>query len=309
MPELVDVVEALTGSRLDQTLLERAAQTHGRHNRVGYSFTQAVVDSRQAVPESLFIAIPGEHVDGHDYIEDAFHKGAVMALTQRDVPDGLDVLDLRGPVVQEQIDALHPQQPVYLRVDNTIAALQKLAAFWRRKLNLIVVGVTGSVGKSTTKELIAQVLSRRYATYRNPGNLNNEIGLPLTILSLTPSHQCAVLEMGFYVPGEISFLCDIAQPKVGVVTNIGTVHAERAGSREAIVAGKSELVAALPPSPEGVAILNYDDPWVRGMAQKTQARVLFYGMDPHADLYADQVESMGLEGIRLVLHYGKESSA
>ncbi|HWQ46531.1 MAG TPA: UDP-N-acetylmuramoyl-tripeptide--D-alanyl-D-alanine ligase, partial [Longilinea sp.] len=163
-----------------------------------------------------------------------------------------------------------------------------------------------SVGKSTTKELVAQVLSQRYCTLKSPGNLNNEIGLPLSILRLGAGYERAVLEMGFYTPGEISFLCDIAQPQVGIITNVGTVHAERAGSQEAIARGKSELVQALPPAPEGTAILNYDDPWVAPMAAQTKAKVLMYGMDPKADLWASDVESLGLDGIRFQLHYQNE---
>jgi UDP-N-acetylmuramoyl-tripeptide--D-alanyl-D-alanine ligase len=113
--------------------------------------------------------------------------------------------------------------------------------------------------------------------------------------------------MGFYVPGEIAFLCDIAQPQIGVVTNIGTVHAERAGSQEAIARGKSELVQALPAAPEGVAILNFDDPWVRKMEEKTKARVFFYGLSPEANLWADNVMGLGLDGIRFRLHYRGET--
>jgi UDP-N-acetylmuramoyl-tripeptide--D-alanyl-D-alanine ligase len=112
--------------------------------------------------------------------------------------------------------------------------------------------------------------------------------------------------MGFYVPGEIAFLCEISRPEIGVVTNIGTVHAERAGSQEAIARGKAELVEALPPAPQGVAVLNYDDPWVKPMAGKTKARVFFYGLDSAADLWADEVEGLGLEGIRFRLHYQNE---
>lgn len=315
MPDLVDVIEALTGSRLDQRILDRAAQIKEPRVGIYYSFTQAVIDSRQAVPNSLFIAIPGENVDGHDFIDDAFSHGSVMAMIQRDA--GVDyhgeeriIIDLRSPTrtdsLQEMIDTISVGKPVCLRVENTVSALQKLATYWMRKLNLIVIGVTGSVGKSSTKEIIGQVLSRRYSTFRNPGNLNNEIGLPLSVLSLTPSHQCAIFEMGFFVPGEIKFLCEIARPTIGLVTNIGTVHASRAGSREAIAAGKAELVVALPPAPRGTAILNYDDPWVMGMAQKTQARVFTYGMDSKADLYADQVDSFGLEGLHFVLHYNHD---
>jgi UDP-N-acetylmuramoyl-tripeptide--D-alanyl-D-alanine ligase len=115
--------------------------------------------------------------------------------------------------------------------------------------------------------------------------------LPLSILRLGKGYERAVLEMGFYVPGEIAFLCDIAQPQIGVISNIGTVHAERAGSQENIFLGKSELVQALPP--DGVAILNFDDPWVRKMEEKTKARVFFYGLSPEADLWADQIEGLG----------------
>jgi UDP-N-acetylmuramoyl-tripeptide--D-alanyl-D-alanine ligase len=153
--------------------------------------------------------------------------------------------------------------------------------------------------------MVAEVLGTRYRTLRSPGNLNNEIGLPLTILRLTPDHERAVLEMGFYVPGEIQFLCDIAQPAIGVVTNIGTVHAERAGSQEAIARGKSELIQSLPS--DGVAILNFDDPWVRRMEEKAKARVFFYGLSHEADLWADQIEGLGLDGIRFRLHYKGET--
>ncbi len=216
------------------------------------------------------------------------------------------VLDLRAGLSAESFSSEHPEPPFCLRVDNTVAALQQIARFWRRKLDIRVVGITGSVGKSTTKEMIAEVLSIRYRTLKSPGNLNNEIGLPLTLLRLGAGYQRAVLEMGFYVPGEIAFLCDIALPQIGVVTNIGTVHAERAGSQEAIARGKSELVQSLPPAPEGVAILNFDDPWVRKMEEKTKARVFFYGLSPEADLWADKVVGLGLEGIRFRLHYHGE---
>jgi len=155
--------------------------------------------------------------------------------------------------------------------------------------------------------LVAEVLSTRYRTLKSPGNLNNEIGLPMTMTRLSSGYQHAVVEMGFYVPGEIAFLCDIALPQIGVVTNIGTVHAERAGSQEAIARGKAELVQALPPAPEGVAILNFDDPWVRQMEEKTKARVFFYGLSPEAHLWADKVEGLGLEGIRFRMHYQGET--
>lgn len=264
--------------------------------------TEAAIDSRLVIPGSLFVAIPGEQVDGHDFIAEAF-KRASFALTQKDLPDSFQTLDLRGDL---KIDSpLDLDAHLCLRVDNTVSALQQIARFWRRKLNLRVVGITGSVGKSTTKEMIAEVLGTRYRTLRSPGNLNNEIGLPLTILKLSSGYERAVLEMGFYVPGEIEFLCDIALPQIGVVTNIGTVHAERAGSQEAIARGKSELIQALPS--DGVAILNFDDPWVRKMEERSKARVFFYGLSPEAHLWADQIEGLGLDGIRFRLHYKGET--
>ena len=264
--------------------------------------TEAAIDSRQVIPGSLFIAIPGERVDGHNFLADAFKRGASFALIQQDVDASFRTLDLRADLSADSITDL--TSPLCLRVENTLTALQQIARFWRRKLDIRVIGITGSVGKSTTKEMIAEVLSQRYRTLKSPGNLNNEIGLPLSILKLGPGYQRAVLEMGFYVPGEIAFLCDIAKPQVGVVTNIGTVHAERAGSQENIFLGKSELVQSLPE--EGVAILNFDDPWVRKMEEKTRAQVFFYGLTPDSDLWADNVEGLGLEGIRFQLHYKRE---
>jgi len=290
MLTLADIFEALSGLRP-----EKATQV----------ITEACVDSRQVIPGALFVALPGERTDGHDYIEEAFKRGAHVALIQQDLSARFRQIDLRQR--RSLADFRLPEIPFCLLVENSLEALQQVARFWRRKLNLRVIGITGSVGKSTTKEVVAEVLGQRYRTLKNPGNLNNEIGLPLTLLRLGEGHEVAVLEMGFYVPGEIAFLCDLALPQVGIVTNVGTVHAERAGSQEAIARGKAELVQSLPPAPEGTAILNYDDPWVRGMAEQTRARVFFYGLDPQADLWADQVEGLGLEGIRFRLHYRGES--
>jgi UDP-N-acetylmuramoyl-tripeptide--D-alanyl-D-alanine ligase len=288
MLTLADAIEALTNIRpaLAETVI-----------------TEGAIDSRQVIPGSLFVAIPGERVDGHDFVADAFQRGASFAFIQHDIPGSFQTLQLvRGTPLDLHIDL---NAPLCLLVENTLTALQQVAHFWRRKLDLRVIGITGSVGKSTTKEVIAEVLDQRYRTLKSPGNMNNEIGLPLTILRLGQGYERAVLEMGFYIPGEIAFLCDIALPEIGVVTNIGTVHAERAGSQEDIFRGKSELVKALPAN--GVAVLNLDDPWVCKMAELTIARVFFYGLDPAADLWADEVEGLGLEGIRFRLHYRYET--
>lgn len=283
MLTLADVLDALTHNRPE------AAQV----------ITEAVIDSRKAIPGSLFVCLPGERVDGHDYIEAAFANGASFALVQRDLATAHPTLDLRQPVTPGQLASL--SGPACLRVDDTLTALQQIARHWRRSLDLRVIGITGSVGKSTTKEMVAEVLNRKYRTLKTAGNFNNEIGLPLMLLNLTRGHQRAVLEMGFYVPGEIRFLCELALPAVGVVTNIGTVHAERAGSQETIARGKAELVESLPA--DGWAILNHDDDWVRGMAGQTKARVLFYGLTDEAHLWADEIEGLGLDGIRFRMHY------
>jgi len=263
-----------------------------------------VVDSREAVRDSVFIAFQGEKVDGHDYVADAFARGAMVALVQRPIARSgageWATIDARaGEVV------FPDRLPVCILVDDTMHALQQIARNWRAKFDTRVIGITGSVGKTSTKELAAAVLSQRYRTLKSEGNQNNEIGVPLTLMNLRAYHQRAVIEMGMYAKGEIDLLCDIARPSVGVVTIIGPVHLERLGSIEAIVAAKQELVAALPQN--GVAVLNMDDPFVMGMAAHTKARIFTYGLDSGADLWADQIESMGLDGVRFTMHYGDES--
>lgn len=289
MLTLANCLEALTGTWLEAASL---------------IISEAAIDSRQVIPASMFVALPGERVDGHDYIQAAFQRGAHLALVQKDLSEQFACVDLRSGSLPDNF--ILPQPPFCLLVNDSLKALQTIAAYWRRKLDVRVIGITGSVGKSTTKELTAEVLGQRYHTLKNAGNLNNEIGLPLTLLRLGRGHERAVVEMGFYVPGEITFLCDLALPSVGVITNIGTVHAERAGSQEAIARGKAELVQALPAAPAGCAILNYDDPFVRPMAELTPASVFFYGLDSRANLWADDISSMGLSGIKFTLHYNGE---
>ncbi len=285
-----DVLEALTGRQFSPA---------------SFILNEAAIDSRQVIPGSMFFALPGERTDGHNFVDAAFQQGASVAVIQQDVSCDFPIFDFRKGV-ENKLDTI-PAAPFCLRVDDSLEALQTIAAFWRNKLDIRVIGITGSVGKSTTKEIIAQVLNERFITLKNTGNLNNEIGLPLTLLRLSAGHQRAVLEMGFFVPGEIALLCRLAQPQVGVITNIGMVHAERAGDLETIARGKSELVQALPPAPIGTAILNYDDHLVRPMAGLTRADVVYYGLDPEADLWADQIESVGLEGIRFRIHYKKDT--
>jgi len=258
-----------------------------------------VVDSREAAPGSVFVAFAGENVDGHQFVADAFGRGAIAALVER-APDGdWPVVDVRSGA-----SALPARLPVVIVVDSTLRALQAIARAWRARFDVRVIGITGSVGKTSTKELTAAVLSRRYRTLKSPGNQNNEIGVPLTLLNLRPEHERAVIEMGMYARGEIDTLCDLARPSVGVVTMIGPVHLERLGSMEAIVAAKRELVIALPE--DGTAVLNKDDERVMSMAAYTKARVFTYGLDSTADLWADGIETMGLDGLRFTLHHRRE---
>jgi UDP-N-acetylmuramoyl-tripeptide--D-alanyl-D-alanine ligase len=186
-------------------------------------------------------------------------------------------------------------------VPDTLAALQRLAAGRRERRRAKVIGVTGSVGKTTTKEILAAVLSTRYSVLKNEANYNNEIGLPLTLLKLGRGHQRAVLEMGMYALGEIRTLCEIARPEVGVVTNVGPSHLERLGSMEAIAAAKSELPESLPP--QGYAVLNADDPLVMAMRDRTRAQVLTYGTSERAGVRATEIASRALEGVAFRLHW------
>lgn len=254
------------------------------------------IDSRQCMPGSCFVALKGENTDGHRYIAAALAQGAVAVLAEA-VPEKVQatVVHMPDEPAPTQIDGA-----ILFVTADSLAALQRLAGFWRSRHDATVVGITGSVGKTSTKELVASVLRQQFHTVWNEGNLNNEIGLPLTLLRIEPHHQVAVLEMGFYMEGEIAALCALARPYVGVITNVGPIHLERAGSIEAIFRGKSELVQALPP--DGRAILNWDDEWVRRMAELSPAPVFRYGLTPEADLWADEITSEGLEGIRFRFH-------
>lgn len=244
-------------------------------------FRHAVVDSRKAQRNDLFVALKGERVDGHDFVADAAARGAAGAIVEHDVE-----VDIAQYVVPDALKALQ-----------NVAIRRRVA---RPKVK--VIGVTGSVGKTTTKELIAAVLATRYPLLRNEGNLNSEIGLPLVILELTTRHRRAVLEMGMWAKGEIALLCDIAKPDVGVVTNVGPSHMERLGTIENIADAKAELVEALPA--EGVAVLNADDVRVAAMARRTRANVVTFGIAEDADVRAINIESHGLSGVQFTLAHG-----
>jgi UDP-N-acetylmuramoyl-tripeptide--D-alanyl-D-alanine ligase len=263
-----DDLARLTGGRL----LSRSARP----------IRGAAVDSRLVEPGQVFVALPGARADGHTFIPQALARGAAALIVTRPVADPAALGDVTT-----------------VRVADGPAALGALAASWRTRFDLLVVGVTGSIAKTSVKEAIAAVLARRFLTLRNEGNQNNEIGLPLTVLRLGPEHEAAVLEMGMYVGGEIAELARIARPRIGVVTAVQPVHLARIGSIDAIEAAKGELLEALPR--EGTAVLNADDRIVRGMGRYSVAPALTYGFDEGADVTATQVETMGLDGMRFVL--------
>ncbi len=263
---------------------------------------EVVIDSRRVTPGGVFFALRGEHTDGHEFAADALARGAALVIVEREVPLSCPVIDLRRGAAGS-LDGPLPS-PACVRVESSVLALQEAGRQWVRRFpRLRITGITGSVGKSTTKEVVADVLSQRYRVLRSEASYNNELGIPLTVLKLDERSEQAVLEMSMYTRGEIALLCRIAPPQVGVVTLIAPVHLERAGSLENIIRAKTELVEALPP--DGVAILNRDDEAVMTMADHTRARVMTYGLDPSADLWADGIEGLGLDGIRFWIHHGQ----
>ena len=267
----------------------------------GITIQNVCVDSRVASPQSLFVALRGEHADGHDFVPRAFEAGATVALVERPFPGIATIDTIRGTFVPAPNEGSALSLPVNVVVADPLSALQRIARARRRAHpDLRVVAITGSVGKTTTKEAIAAVLRQRFTTIKSAGNHNNEIGLPLTLIGLDRGHQRAVLEMGAYALGEIASLCDIARPHVGVVTNILPVHLERFGSIHRIAQAKSELIQALPQ--EGIAILNGDDHLVREMAEKTECQVVTYGLGHDNTIWADQIATRGLSGVGFVAH-------
>ena len=242
----------------------------------------AAVDSRAVRPGALFVALPGDRTDGHEFLADAVAHGAAALLVTRPPTDAAALGDV-----------------TIIRVPDGLRALHAVAAAWRMRFDPLVVGITGSIAKTSTKEAVAAVLGQRYRTLKTEGNQNNEIGLPLTVLELRPEHEAAVLEMGMYVGGEIADLAAIARPSIGVVTAVQAVHLSRIGSIEAIERAKGELLEALPAT--GTAVLNADDPIVANMGSRTVARSVTYGFADGADVTAEEVASAGTAGMRFVL--------
>lgn len=253
------------------------------------TFPGGAFDSRIAEPGSLFFALRAER-DGHDFVGDALARGCAAAVVER-IPPGV------------------PDDALLVLVADVPAALRRLAEAQRQAHDLPVVGITGNVGKTTAKQAAAATLGTRYRVLSPAASYNNEIGVPLTLLLLEPSHEACVLELGFYVPGEIADLCRLARPSIGAITAIPDrpAHFSRTPSVEAIARGKAELIEALPP--DGVALLNADDPRVRALAPLTRARVILFGESADAELRATDVRSRGLDGLELTISYGSGSAS
>ncbi|HHV80003.1 MAG TPA: UDP-N-acetylmuramoyl-tripeptide--D-alanyl-D-alanine ligase [Firmicutes bacterium] len=235
------------------------------------------IDSRLIKPGELFVALQGEHTDGHLHVAEAFARGASAAMVCRRV-------EAEGPL---------------LEVDDCLRGLSDLAKWHRSRVNPMVIGVTGSVGKTTVKEMIASIAATRFRTLKSEGNFNTEIGLPLTLLRLKPATEVAVVEMAMRGLGQIQKLCEIARPSIGVITSIGETHLELLGSVENIARAKWELVESLPA--DGWAILNWDEPWPRRLAPSARCRLVRFGFSPEADVTARDVRDRGEEGMSYTL--------
>ncbi len=234
------------------------------------------IDSRTVQPGDLFFAVKGERMDGHDFVMQSLEKGAVAA------------------VVGEDQLPRYPVRKQLLVVNDTLLALQTLAGAVRRLCAKPLIGVTGSTGKTTTKEAIAHVLSARFRVLKSEGNFNNHFGLPLMLLKIEPGHDLAVIEMGMSHAGEIAALAKIAQPEIGVVTNVAPVHLEFFDSIAGIARAKYELIESLPAT--GTAVLNADDEYVSQFGRDFRGRVVSYGLGASADVRAENVRSRGPEG-------------
>lgn len=242
-----------------------------------------VIDSRKIMAGGVFIATRGEHADGHDFISRAVEAGALAVVCEREPKDC---------------------QVPYILVQDSFKALKDIAEFYRSQLNIPVVGITGSVGKTSTKEMIASVLSEGFCVLKTEGNFNNEIGLPLTVLQIRPEHETAVLEMGISDFGEMHRLSKIAKPDICVITNIGQCHLENLGTREGILKAKSEIFDYM--NPQGHVFVNGDDDLLAGVKTPAGHGTVHFGLDPGNEVFASGVMNKGLFGSEAVIHMDLE---
>ncbi len=249
--------------------------------------TGVSTDTRSLVPGDLFVALKGPRFDGHDHVFQAFEKGAAAVLVSESIPRGMVSAD-KGVI----------------EVKDTLAALGDLAGLWRRKFSVVLTGISGSNGKTSTKEMLAAILEQEGPTLKNPGNLNNWIGLPLSLFFLNEDHRYAVMEMGMNHTGEIARLCQIARPSIGLLTNIGPAHLEAFGTMEAVAKAKGELFAAL--EPDHWAVINVDDPRIKELARSCPARKITFGLASEAEVRAEPLK-ITEQGVRFrILFQGKE---
>lgn len=237
-------------------------------------FSGVAIDTRKVRQGDLFIALRGERFDGHDFIPQALENGA------------------KGVIISHSVNSFSDGNLAVIKVDDTLKALQDLASFHRQRYNIPIIAVTGSNGKTTTKDMIAAVLASRFNVLKTEANFNNEIGLPLTLLNLNETHDVGIVEMGMRGLGQIKELADIALPNIGVVTNVGETHIELLRSVDNIAKAKSELVESLPK--EGMVILNGDNEHVRAMGGKTPARILLYGIEEGCDVQGVDISTDGI---------------
>ena len=237
-------------------------------------------DSRALTEGSLFVALRGEKFDGHQFIDEALKKGASIVISEEEYPAC--------------------ESSAVIVVEDTVRALGDLARNYISTFDLTVIGITGSVGKTTTKEMIAQVLSTQYNVHKTMGNFNNHIGLPLSVLSLNRDHEVAVFEMGMNALGEIDYLSKIIRPDIGVITNIGISHIERLGSRQNILRAKLEIINGM--KENGVLILNGDDELLSGLEGLLPMPITFYGINEYCNIQAYGIESLGEKGVRFTVN-------
>lgn len=266
------------------TLREVAAACGGvLHGDPDLTITSIVTDSRRAASGSLFAAIKGERVDGHRFIPMTAQQGAVCALCE-DAPD----IDMP-----------------YIQTESTLVALKGIAEYYRSLFTIPFIGVTGSVGKTSTKELISSVLSQKYKVHKTAGNFNNELGVPLTLFGLEETHEVAVIEMGISGFGEMTRLAKMVRPDISVITNIGCCHLENLGDRDGVLKAKTEMFTYL--QPDGKIILCHDDDKLSTVTEYHGIKPIFYGTDPADEYYADGIEELLLDGVRCTLHHGKSA--
>ncbi len=264
--------------------------------------TAAIIDPEVAFPGTLFVHLEAGGANAAQRVMQAFQQGALLSIVAEELAGDFTTLKI-GPDSDLQA-VLDSGLPLCLQVPDPLAALHAIAGYWREKhAEIATTFISGGVGKTTTKDLVTEILRQRYRTLKNSGNRPSEIDVPLALIGLTGGHHRAVLE--FDMSARSDQVARLAAPRLGILTNVSATFGEASSSQAELAHRMSSMVKILPP--DGFAILNYDDPWVREMAEGIRARPFYYGLAPRADLWADEVVGMGLDGIRFRLHYRDET--